>query len=151
LPLVLVFAGATSAIAGQKLPRLRELGFGYAVHLAVDGGIAGMIALAISAIVVLLYILIFLVTAGQTPGMRLLRMRVIDAYGDPPSIGRALVRIVGLGLSIGGFFLGCLWIGFSREKRGFHDLLAGTWVVRAEPLSVSPERALDDAGGVLTS
>lgn len=131
VPLVLLFGGASSIVAGQSLPRLGELGFGYLVHLAVDGGTAGAVALGIAGLVVVLYELIFVALSGQTPGQRLLGMRVIDGYGDPPSAARAVVRVVGIGLSLALFGLGCLWIAFSREKRGLHDLLAGTWVVRS--------------------
>lgn len=131
VPLVLLFGGASSIVAGQSLPRLGELGIGYLVHLAVDGGTAGAVALGIGALVVVLYELIFMALSGQTPGQRLLGMRVIDGYGDPPSLARAIGRLLGLFLSIALFGLGCLWIAFSREKRGLHDLLAGTWVVRS--------------------
>ena len=90
---------------------------------------------------IVLYELIFLALSGQTPGQRLLGMRVIDSYGDAPSPLRAVVRVVSLWLSLVLFGLGCLWIAFSREKRGLHDLLAGTWVVltaRASASSASP-------------
>lgn len=135
LPLVLLFGGLTAAATGQKLPRLGELGPSYIVQLAVDGGSGGAIALATSGLVIVLYQLVFLATTGETPALRLLGMRVVDAYGDPPSPPRALLRVVGLFLSVAVFSLGILWIGFSREKRGFHDLLAGTWVVHRVPVS----------------
>lgn len=137
-PLVLLFGGATSAITGRQLPRLGELGFGYVVQLVTDGGIAGVVALVIAAIVGLLYLLMFYTMSGQTPGMRLLHMRVIDAFGDAPSVPRALVRILGISLSLSLFGLGWLWVAFSREKRGLHDLIAGTWVVAAKPVSAPP-------------
>lgn len=139
VPLVLLFGGAASLSAGQALPRLTELGIAYLVHLAVDGGPAGAVALGIGALVVFLYAVIFLSLRGQTPGQKILGVRVIDAYGEPPSLGRSLLRALALALSVGLFGLGILWIGFSREKRGLHDLLAGTWVVRA------PARALGAA------
>ena len=135
VPLVLLFGGASSIVAGQSLPRLGELGIGYLVHLAVDGGTAGAVALGIGALVVVLYELFFVALSGQTPGQRLLGMRIIDGYGEPPSLLRAVGRLLGLALAIGLFGLGCLWIAFSREKRGLHDILAGTWVVRSQPSS----------------
>jgi uncharacterized RDD family membrane protein YckC len=131
VPLVLLFGGASALVTGQTLPRPGELGLGYLVHLAVDGGVAGAVALGIGALVGLLYVVIFLATSGQTPGLRLLGLRVIDGYGESPSLLRAIVRTLGLGVSLAAFGLGVLWIGFSREKQGLHDLVAGTWVVRA--------------------
>ena len=142
-PLAALFAGATSAIAGQPLPRFAEIGFAHAVRLAVDGGLAGQVALAIAGLVCFLYLLIFYATSGQTPGMRVLHMRVIDPYGGAPSVLRSLARIFALILSLSLASLGWLWIGFSREKRGLHDILAGTWVVLADPVSApQPVRAL---------
>lgn len=138
LPLVLLFGGATSAIAGRQLPRFGELGFGYVVQLVTDGGIAGVVALVMAAVVSVLYLLMFYAVSGQTPGMRLMHMRVIDAWGDSPSVPRALLRIIGIGLSLSLFGLGWLWVAFSREKRGLHDLIAGTWVVAAKPVSAPP-------------
>lgn len=137
LPLVLLFGGATSVMSGQSMPRVGELGFGYVVHLAVDGGIPGAVALGMTAIVVLLYEIIFLSTSGQTPGMRATGMRLIDGYGEPPSVMRVVVRIGGMIASFAAFALGMLWIGFSREKRGVHDLIAGTYVVRGAPGAVT--------------
>src|SRR2546429_7077725 len=67
VPLVLLFGGVTSALAGRSLPRFAELGFGYLVHLAVDGGLAGAVALAGGAPVGLLYATLLPSTTGPTP------------------------------------------------------------------------------------
>jgi len=137
LPLLLLFGGASAIVAGQTLPALGELGPGYLVHLVVDGGTAGSVALAIAALVLALYAIIFASAGGQTPGQRVLGLRVIDGYGRPPTVLRATVRALALALSVALAGLGVLWIAFSREKRGLHDLLAGTWVVRTPATSVS--------------
>ena len=129
VPLVLVFSGATSAIAGGNFPRLGEIGLGYAVNLALDGGAAGWAALVTGGVIILLYMLIFSSTTGQTPGKRAMGVRIINEFGETPSVPRALVRVFGQVVSMALFSLGWLWIGFSREKRGLHDLLAGTYVV----------------------
>jgi uncharacterized RDD family membrane protein YckC len=75
------------------------------------------------------YFVLFWSSAGQTPGMRLLRLRVRGPTGNPPSIGRALVRFVGLVLAIVPLFAGFLPILFTERRRGLPDLLAGTVVV----------------------
>jgi len=137
LPLLLLFGGASALVAGQTLPALGELGPGYLVHLMVDGGTAGAVALCIAALVLALYSIIFAAAGGQTPGQRLLGLRVIDGYGRPPTVVRAAVRALALALSVALFGLGVLWIAFSREKRGLHDLLAATWVVRTPRRSSS--------------
>ena len=75
------------------------------------------------------YFVLFWSSAGQTPGMRLLRLRVRGPTGNPPSISRSLVRFVGLVLAIVPLFAGFLPILFTERRRGLPDLLAGTVVV----------------------
>ena len=76
------------------------------------------------------YVVLFTAVSGQTPGLMLVGARVVTARGARPGLLRALVRLLALaaGLIPGG--LGALWIAFDREKRGLHDHLAGTYVVR---------------------
>ena len=57
-------------------------------------------------LVVGVYFVLFWSTAGQTPGMRLLHLRVRGPTGGTPSIARSLVRLVGLVLAIVPFFAG---------------------------------------------
>jgi len=77
------------------------------------------------------YFVLFWSTAGQTPGMRLLRLRVRTgtADGAPPSFGRSLVRLVGLVLAIVPLFAGFIPVLFTDRRRGLPDALAGTVVV----------------------
>jgi uncharacterized RDD family membrane protein YckC len=72
------------------------------------------------------YFVLFWHSAGQTPGMRLLRVRVVGPGGEPPSIGRSLVRLVGLVLAIIPLFAGFLPVLFTERRRGLPDFLAGT-------------------------
>jgi uncharacterized RDD family membrane protein YckC len=74
------------------------------------------------------YFVLFWSTTGQTPGMRLLRVRVQRPTGDPPSIGRSLVRLVGLVLAIAPMFAGFIPVLFTERRRGLPDILAGTVV-----------------------
>ena len=80
-------------------------------------------------LVVGVYFVLFWSTAGQTPGMRLLHLRVRGPTGGTPSIGRSLVRLVGLVLAIVPFFAGFLPVLFTDRRRGLPDFLAGTVVV----------------------
>lgn len=83
-------------------------------------------ALAMAA----LYLGLFWTLTGQTLGHRLLRLRVVDPWGRPPRPWRAAVRVVGHGLGLALGAMGWLWVAFDREKRGLHDHLARTYVVR---------------------
>ena len=76
-----------------------------------------------------IYFVLFWSAAGQTPGMRLLRIRVRGPGGDSLSIGRSLVRLVGLGLAIVPMFAGFVPVLFTERRRGLPDFLAGTVVL----------------------
>src|SRR5439155_16359921 len=92
----------------------------------------GIIAGAGWFLVVAAYFVFFWTLGGQTPGMRLLHLRVVAPHGDPPNVLRALVRFGGLVLAIIPVFAGFVPIAFDRRRRGVHDLLAGTVVVYAD-------------------
>ncbi|MAG35741.1 MAG: hypothetical protein CL878_05790 [Dehalococcoidia bacterium] len=69
---------------------------------------------------------------GQTPGKMLLGIKVVDRRGNPPSLGAAALReIVGKILSSIVLYLGFLWVLWDRQQQGWHDQLAGTYVVQA--------------------
>ena len=59
----------------------------------------------------------------------LLHLRVRDGSGKPPSLLRAIVRVLGTWISIVPFFAGYLPVLFDARRRGLPDLLAGTEVV----------------------
>jgi uncharacterized RDD family membrane protein YckC len=84
------------------------------------------------ALVVLTYFVLFWSTTGQTPGMRMLRLRVVTGSGTSPSLWRSLVRFGGLILAIIPLFAGFLPVLFDGRRRALQDYLAGTAVV-AEP------------------
>lgn len=67
--------------------------------------------------------------AGETPGMRLMRLRVVDATGRPPGFFRSLLRLAGAVLAAIPFFAGFLLILVDDRRRGLHDMIARTFVV----------------------
>jgi uncharacterized RDD family membrane protein YckC len=68
-------------------------------------------------------------SAGQTPGMRLLHLRVVTAGGSAPGFGRSLVRLFGLIVAILLLFTGFLPVLVDDRRRALQDFLAGTVVV----------------------
>jgi uncharacterized RDD family membrane protein YckC len=82
------------------------------------------------AIVATAYFVFFWSTSGSTPGMALLRLRVLTVAGRPLGAGRAFARLIGLVLSIALLFLGFLPVLVSERRRALQDYLAGTVVVR---------------------
>ena len=77
-----------------------------------------------------LYFGLFWSLTGQTLGHRVLKLRVVDPYGQPPRPLWAALRVLGHGLGLAVGAMGWLWVAFDREKRGLHDHLARTYVVR---------------------
>ena len=75
------------------------------------------------------YFVFFWSSTGQTPGMRLMRLRLQTARGALPKPRRSFVRLVGLVLSIAAAFLGFVPILFDERRRGLADFLARTVVV----------------------
>ena len=76
------------------------------------------------------YLTLFWSITGRTPGGRVLGLRVVGPTGQPPhavwAFARAVSHLVGLGAGA----LGWLWTALDAEKRGLHDHLGQTYVVR---------------------
>lgn len=76
------------------------------------------------------YFVVFWQTAGQTPGMRLMGVRVLSRRNDGRLSGwQAILRTIGLALAIIPCFLGFLPALFDSRRRALPDYLAGTVVV----------------------
>jgi len=80
-------------------------------------------------LVSIVYFVGFWTTAGQTPGMRLMHLRVVTSANAPLGLGRSLVRLVGLALAIIPCFAGFLPALVDDRRRALQDFLAGTLVV----------------------
>jgi len=90
-----------------------------------------------------IYFVGFWAAGGQTPGMRLMRVRIRTRANEAPGVGRSLVRFVGLVLAIIPCFAGFLPVLVDERRRGLHDFIAGTVVVYdglpdAEPAAAAP-------------
>jgi uncharacterized RDD family membrane protein YckC len=67
---------------------------------------------------------------GQTVGDKLLNLRVIRTDGSDLTIVQAFIRYVGLFVSFLVIFIGVIWVAFDPNKQGWHDKIAGTYVVK---------------------
>ena len=67
---------------------------------------------------------------GQTVGDKLLNLRVIRTDGSDLTIVQALIRYVGLFISFIVIFIGVIWVAFDPNKQGWHDKIAGTYVIK---------------------
>jgi uncharacterized RDD family membrane protein YckC len=106
------------------------------------------IALGTTAWIVLgsIYALTFWSLAGQTPGMRVLSIRI--EMGGSRRLGFHVAR-----RRLGGIFLSFLALGIPflgiitrDDRRGYHDRRSGTVVVRVDPI-VAPWARASDAPG----
>ncbi len=79
----------------------------------------------------------FWMLVGQTPGKRLMGVRVVRSDAQRLRWGNAIRRELAYPLSAL-LFLGYLWILFDNRRQGWHDKLAGTVVVRPSHRGVAP-------------
>lgn len=77
---------------------------------------------------------------GETPGDRVMRIRVVAADGERLKLGRAVLRAIALVVGTIPLFAGELLILFDRRRRAFHDLVARTVVVESPTLSLAAVR-----------
>ena len=85
-------------------------------------------------LLLLVYFVGFWSAAGQTPGMRLMHLRVVFGADARPGVVRSFVRVIGLALAIIPCFAGFLPALFDAKRRALPDLLAGTVVVYGGPV-----------------
>ena len=74
--------------------------------------------------------LVAFTAGGQTLGKMAMGIKVVMANGEPVEFGSAMLRYFGYWLSWLILGIGYLMIAFSAEKRGLHDNIAGTVVIR---------------------
>jgi uncharacterized RDD family membrane protein YckC len=82
-------------------------------------------------VIAAVYFIAFWTALGQTPGERMTGFHVVDHRGQSPSLGRSVVRVIGLALAVIPLFAGFLPVFFDRRRRALQDYLAGTDVVAA--------------------
>jgi uncharacterized RDD family membrane protein YckC len=115
---VIVFAGgAVIALVGSLVGGMEFDTLGRFLAAIAWGAVVGF------------YFVLFWSTTGQTPGMRLMALRVVDASGNHPGLGRSIVRLIALGLCIIPLCAGFLPVLVDDRRRGCHDMLVHTVVV----------------------
>ncbi|MBN2688754.1 MAG: RDD family protein [Deltaproteobacteria bacterium] len=78
----------------------------------------------------IVYFTYFHGATGQTPGKMALGLKVIQQTGAPMTFGVAFLRSIGYIISGLILDLGFAWIAFDGRKRGWHDMIASTYVIR---------------------
>ena len=76
-------------------------------------------------------VILFWIARQATPGKMALSLRIVDAKTlGPLGKGQAIGRYLAYYLSSIPLGLGLLWVAFDSHKQGWHDKLAGTFVIR---------------------
>jgi uncharacterized RDD family membrane protein YckC len=91
-----------------------------------DIGLRGLLNIAVAAA----YDIGFWMAYGATPGKMALSLKVVMADGRPITGAAAVLRFIGYYVNILTLGIGYLIIAFTPQKRGLHDYIAGTVVVR---------------------
>jgi uncharacterized RDD family membrane protein YckC len=119
--------------------RINEfLGLGEEMRLIVV-----VIAVGMAVSVPVVYNIGSWMLAGQTVGKWIMGLRVVQTNGQRLTFWASLRRQIGYVLSAI-LFLGFLWILFDNRRQGFHDKLAGTFVVYSWPEVEGPVRPIQD-------
>lgn len=110
-----------------------------AILLGVVGSVLGGLVgganttFPINFVLGLVYFIYFWSEAGngQTLGMRALHLHVVRTDGAPLQLQGAVIRYLGLIVSFLAILIGVIWVAFDAQKQGWHDKIAGTYVVKA--------------------
>ena len=79
---------------------------------------------------------------GQTLGDTLLGLKIVTADGTPPATGKAIVRYIGYLISAAALSLGFIWIAIDKQRQGWHDKMAKTYVIPAQQSFTSLDRVV---------
>lgn len=129
--LIALLVGVTVGLALSILP----IGDSATVALVACGGV-------LFVVWTLSYFVVFWSTTGQTPGSRLMQIRVCSEDGEALKPRRAVLRFGGLVLAALPLFAGFLPILVDARRRGLQDMLARTVVVHAPPTAPPTELTL---------
>jgi uncharacterized RDD family membrane protein YckC len=61
--------------------------------------------------------------------MQLLHMKVVKTDGSPLTVTAAFIRFIGLIIAAIPIDIGLIWVAFDGQKQGWHDKMAGTYVI----------------------
>ncbi len=121
-----VFAAAGSLFASTSNASNQS---GQGAAAALFGGVFVLFYLFALA-VTFGYWIYFWGSSGETIGMRLLRLRVIDANtGAPIGYARATIRLLMTFVNTWACYIGWIWVAFDPRKQGWHDKVANSVVV----------------------
>jgi uncharacterized RDD family membrane protein YckC len=110
-------------------------------YFSLTGALQGPADFLISYLLPAVIVISLWSIRNATPGKSSLGAKIVDAAtGEAPSLGQYIGRYLGYFVSTIPCCLGLIWVGFSPKKQGWHDMLAGTVVIRAKDRRPEPVR-----------
>ena len=86
---------------------------------------------SISGLISIVYFIGMWGALGQTIGMMPFGLRIVrNADGGKITWGNAILRFIGLIVAFACILIGVIWVAFDARKRGWHDMIGGTVVIR---------------------
>lgn len=102
----------------------------FVVSIVLAIAVEGLTGFLLQVAVGLVYTIGFWIAQGATPGKMAVGIKITTVDGDDIDFGRALLRYVGYIASAIILLIGFLMIAFTGQKRGLHDYIAGTVVIK---------------------
>jgi uncharacterized RDD family membrane protein YckC len=102
---------------------------GYFVGSIVDASL-GLLLYYVIAIGYFVYF--WSAGGGQTLGMKALNLKVVRTDGSQLTIMQAVIRYIGVIVASIPLCIGLIWVAFDENKQGWHDKIAGTYVIRTK-------------------
>jgi uncharacterized RDD family membrane protein YckC len=106
--------------------------YGKDYWLGAGGFTAGPADFLINWLLPAVAVILFWMYRQATPGKMAIGAKIVDAKtGGKCSTGQLIGRYLAYYVSILPLMLGIIWVGIDSRKQGWHDMLAGTVVVRS--------------------
>lgn len=87
----------------------------------------------ISFVIGLVYTILFWINYdGATPGKKLLAIKIVTIDQKPLNLGISIIRYFSYLVSLIPLLLGYIWVAWDKKKQGWHDKIAGTYVVKTD-------------------
>jgi uncharacterized RDD family membrane protein YckC len=109
----------------------------YVIDIILIGIVAGVASAISPSLIYVVYPLAILYLAlcwgllGQTIGMMPFGLHIVrNADGGKLTWGNVILRLIGWVVSAVVLDIGFIWAAFDSRKRGWHDMIGGTVVIR---------------------
>ncbi|MEE3248679.1 MAG: RDD family protein [Chloroflexota bacterium] len=114
------------------LPRLGAAIIDIVAPILVSGVIIAFVNFpGIFMLIFVSYHAIFTYNLGQTPGKMILGIQVVDANRQKPTLKQIILReVIGKIIVFLVMFIGFIWVIWDPKKRGWHDYIGNTYVVK---------------------